>query len=429
MNDTFAVFRNMNFTRIFLATITSRLGTIVGMTAFTFYLLDRFSSQPFYATFTEMMYSAPTLLVFFLTGVAADRLDRQKVAYYSDLICAILSFCLIGAIFLDLMPLVFFVLFLRSAVAKFFAPAEMSLVQGILKEDEYSTAAGLNQMIAGVFSLFATALGLGAYWAFGVQGAILGDALTFFVSALLIRSCQIDIEARLPNGHHRLKDLNITFIMKDFKEGFLYIVKHKLLLALIGGFFILGIVNGGFAVMPLYILKYKLTPESYEEWAVALGVVFGVFMIIGSILSAITAKKVKLYICLSIGLLVAGLFVIASGMVTSPIWYIILTAFVALFIPLANIAIGGWLPSIVNKKMMGRVESWITPIMMVSHTLTLGIISVGFPTYFSISSLFYVCGFVLFVVGLLYLIVLPKLSKDKEKDSIPKKTDTVGATT
>ncbi|KGX84194.1 MFS transporter [Pontibacillus marinus] len=421
MKDTFAVFKKMNFTKVFLAAITSRLGTIVGMTAFTFYLLDRFSSQPFYATFTEMMYSAPTLLVFFLTGVVADRMDRQKVAYYSDFICAGLSIVLIGAIMTEFMPFVFLVLFLRSAVAKFFAPAEMSLVQGILDEEEYSTAAGLNQMVAGVFNLFATALGLGAYWALGVHGAIIGDAVTFLISAILIMSCTIHEEARLPNGSHRIKDLNFSFIFKEFKDGLLYILNHKLLMALIAGFFILGIVNGGLSVMPLYVLKYKLTPDDYEQWAVVLGIIFGVFMITGSILASIVAKKLKLYTCLSLGLGIAGIFLVASGLVPTVTWFLILTAFVALTIPLANIAIGGWLPSIVDRKMMGRVESWITPVMMISHTATLGIISIGFPKYFSISSLFYFCGAVLALVGILYYLILPKLSNDfDERKSVEK---------
>ncbi|KGP72202.1 MFS transporter [Pontibacillus yanchengensis] len=415
MSQTFSVFKNRTFTKIFLAAITSRLGTIVGMTAFTFYLLDRFSDQPIYATVTEMMYSAPTLLVFFLTGVVADRMDRQKVAYYSDFICGVLSFGLIVAIWVDWMPLVFLALFLRSAVAKFFAPAEMSLIQGILTEEDYSTAAGLNQMVAGFFNLFATGLGLGAYWLFGVQGAIVGDAITFFISAWLIRTCIINTEARLPNGPHTFKDLHYSSIFADFKEGLIYIVKHKLLMVIIAGFFIIGIVNGGFSVMPIYILKYKLVPETYETWSVIVGIVFGVFMITGSILSAMLAKKLKLYTCLSLGLIVSGCFLFMSGLATTPIIFIIITAFVALTIPLANIAIGGWLPSIVDRKMMGRVESWITPVMMISHTTTLGIISVGFPTFFSITTLFYVCGGILILVGIGYMLILPKLNNQYDR--------------
>ncbi|MEQ6376920.1 MFS transporter [Bacillaceae bacterium S4-13-56] len=415
MKKTFSVFQNKNFTKVFIAAVTSHLGTIVGMTAFMFYLLERFSSQPFYATFTEMMYSAPTLFVFFLTGVVADRMDRQKVAIYADLICAILSFTLVAAVLTEWMPLVFFVLFLRSGIAKFFDPAEKSLVQGILQEEEYKTAAGLNQMVAGVFNLFATGIGLVAYWSLGVQGAIIADGITFLVSAFLIWSCQIDQEARLPNGSHSWKELKVKFIFQDFKDGLLYILNHKLLFAIITGFFILGIVNGGLSVMPMYILKYKLAPNSYEQWAVVLGIIFGISMIVGSILSSMLVYKIKLYTALSLGLSISGAFLMLGGIAPTLAWFLVGSVFVALTIPLANIAIGGWLPSIVDKKMMGRVESWITPLMMASHTATLGIISVGFPSWFTISQIFYACGGALLFVGVGYYLILPKLSREYDE--------------
>ncbi len=63
-----------------------------------YYILDRFSNQPAYASVTELMYSVPTLVVFLFVGVAADRLDRQKIAYTSNWVAAVLSLSLLGAV-------------------------------------------------------------------------------------------------------------------------------------------------------------------------------------------------------------------------------------------------------------------------------------------------------------------------------------------
>jgi MFS family permease len=71
------LFRNVNFVCLFIATMASQLGTMVGNMAFTFYLLNRFSSQPFYASTAELMYTLPTLFVFLIVGVAADRFKPQ----------------------------------------------------------------------------------------------------------------------------------------------------------------------------------------------------------------------------------------------------------------------------------------------------------------------------------------------------------------
>ena len=53
------------------------MGSIIGLTAFMYYILDRFSTQPMYATITELIYSLPVLFVF-LVGVLADNMDRKN---------------------------------------------------------------------------------------------------------------------------------------------------------------------------------------------------------------------------------------------------------------------------------------------------------------------------------------------------------------
>lgn len=71
------IFKNRNFVRLFFAALASQMGTTVGNMAFAF-LLDRFSSQPSYTTLAELMYSLPTIFVFLIVGVVADRFDRKR---------------------------------------------------------------------------------------------------------------------------------------------------------------------------------------------------------------------------------------------------------------------------------------------------------------------------------------------------------------
>jgi len=47
-----------------------------------------------------------------------------------------------------------------------------------------------------------------------------------------------------------------------------------------------------------------------------------------------------------------------------------------LALPLIHIAIGGWMPSIIAPEMMGRVQGWINPLMMLAQSITLGVISI-----------------------------------------------------
>ena len=101
-----AIFKNKLFTKLFLASFASQLGTTIGNVAFAFYLLEHFSKKPFYATIAELMYSLPIVFVFFLVGVAADRLDRKKIALNSDWIRAGLTVVLLAAVYYEILWLV-----------------------------------------------------------------------------------------------------------------------------------------------------------------------------------------------------------------------------------------------------------------------------------------------------------------------------------
>lgn len=408
------IFRNRSFTKLFLANFTSQMGSTIGLTAFMFFLLDRFSSQPAYATITELMYSLPMLAVFFLIGVFADRMDRQKIAVCCDWISAGLSLVLIAVIFVGWMPLVFAILFLRSAVQKFFFPAEHGMVQGIIKKEDYTTAAGLNQLVMSLFMLFGNGLGVLAYWSIGIYGAIIIDTLSFLISAMLIKKTDISSEARLPNGSHSLKDLNIKMVFKDFKNGFVYVLSSKLLFTLIIGFFIFGIVNGGFSVMPIFILKYKLAPDTYEQYSIIIGFVFGIGVLIGSFIASWLSQKVKLYHLISIGLIIAGSFTALASLPNNMYLFLGLLFISALALPLINVGIGGWLPSIIDPKMMGRVQGLISPLNMLSHSMTLAFIAYSFPSLLTIEMLYWIVGGCLAIVGVFYMIVLPKLAEENE---------------
>lgn len=417
MKKMIEIFKNPIFLKLFFANFTSHMGSVIGLTAFMFYLLDRFSEQPMYASITEMMYSLPTLLVFFLVGVFADRLDRQKIAYHCDTISAILTLLLFGAIFIGWLPLIFAVLFLRSGVQKFFFPAEQGILQGVLSKDDYSTAAGLNQMVMSLFMLLGNAVAIFVYWTTGIYGAIAVDFVTFVISAILIKKCVIPEEVRLPNGKHSWKDLNIQSVTKDFTEGMKYIFNHKLLLSLIGGFVVFGIVNGGFAVIPIFILKYKLAPDSYEEYSILLGVAFGAGVLIGSIFSSMLTQKFKFHVLIVTGLVISGTFIIAASFAPTTWLFLMIIFIAALGLPLVNIAIGGWMPSIIDPKMMGRVQGWINPLMMLSQSITLGVIAMTFPSVITVEMLYWLVGGCLIIVAVFYTIILPKYVKQDQPQS------------
>lgn len=421
-----AIFKNKLFTKLFLASFASQLGSTLGNVAFAFYLLDQFSMQPFYATIAELMYSLPILFVFFIVGVAADRLDRKKIAVNSDWIRAVLTVLLFASIYFNILWLVFVILFIRSTVSKFFAPAEMSILQGVLDKELYMQASGLNQTVMGLFMLFGMGLGAISYHYIGILGTVVIDGMSFIVSAILISSCAISQEARLPNGKTSVKDINLSMVLNDFKEGLKYILHFKLLRSIVLGFFVFGLINGGFAVLPLFTMKYKLAPDHYQQYSSMFSIFLGIGFVIGSSIGNKLIQLFKVHRVLIGGIFLTGILSLTLGMLENIWLYLSIVLLIGVILAPVNVAISGWMTELVDPKLMGRVSGWVDPLMMLAHSVSLGIIAVIFPALVKVDTIYLVIGILMLIVGTYYLLVLPKLVKKPVNTDVSQSLTSVG---
>ena len=408
------IFKNVVFTKMFIAAFASQMGSTIGNVAFAFYLLDNFSTQPSYATIAELMYSLPILFVFFLVGVVADRWDRKKITVHSDLIRAGLTVLLIAAVYFQVLWLIFALLFIRSAVSKFFAPAEMSILQGILSKEHYMQASGLNQTVIGLFLLFGTGMGAISYHYVGLMGTVIIDGISFIISAILIYSCSIPLEARLPNGKDN-KAMSLSSVLVDFKEGLTYILNFKLLKSIVSGFLVFGIINGAFSVLPLFTMKYKLSPDHYEQYVSLFSIFLGVGFVIGSGLGAKFIKLFKVHRVIIAGIILCSVLTFVIGTLENVWLYLSIWVVVGVILAPVNVALSGWMTELVDPKLMGRVSGWIDPLMMLTHSASLAVIAVIFPAFIKVDVIYMGIGFLLLVVGGYYLLVLPKLVTDQVK--------------
>ncbi|MFD7521833.1 MFS transporter [Paenibacillus chitinolyticus] len=411
------LFNNRNYAHLFGAQLLSQIGSVTGLTAFAFYMLDKFGTQPAYATLTEMMYSLPTLFLFFLIGVAADRFDRQKIAVSCDAVNAGLSLLLLGAIAWGWMPLVFAVLFIRSAVGKMFHPANAALVRGVLDPAQMPAAMGMNQMLMSAFVLLGTGLGAVSYWHYGILGSVAIDTVSFVISAVLIMRCNIPQEVRQPNGPASWRQLKLKQVGQDFVSGLRYVRDHSIVLSLLAGILILGLANGGGSVMYLFSLKYKLAPDTYESLQVGMTAVLGAGMLLGSIVSVRLARKIPLYVMIIASFFLGAFTHLLQAMASDTVTFMTLYLLYALSIPLCNVAFFGWLAQVTEARMMGRVQALIQPIMMLTFTAMQAWIAYAFPAHMSVESIFYVVGASELALGVYYLLVLPPLARKRAEQA------------
>lgn len=408
MKNQKSIFKNKAYTRLLLANIASKTGAYIGTTAFLFYLLKEFTEKPIYATVNELVSTLPVLLVFILIGVIADKFDRQRIMYFSDIFSILFSILLLVALFHESIYFMFLFIGLRVMVQSFFAPAQSAVMQGILKPEEYMVASGINQVVISLMGLFGRGIGIGVFWYVGLTGAIIIDIFALTISAVLISSLAISNEVRLPNGNHTFSDLNVSRIIKEFGEGIGYIFTNKPLLNLLTGYFVFGMLSSAYAILPVYMLKYKIAPKTYEMVAIWEGITIGVGLLAGTFVISKLTKRFTPKQLISYGLLLTGITTAILSFSTTVPFFLVAIFGSAFFLPAINIGIGGIVPHIVEKEKMGRVSGCITPLMIVSQSLMLGFIAWAFPTHLNAGVILGLTGGLMVLVSLFYLMVLPK---------------------
>ncbi|WP_202113221.1 hypothetical protein [Paenibacillus sp. MMS18-CY102] len=172
-------------------------------------------------------------------------------------------------------------------------------------------------------------------------------------------------------------DMRFPLLLQDFCHGLRYIISNRLLLALIAGFLFFGIVNGVFAVLPIFAMKYKLSPEHYVFHSSLLTVCLGTGFLIGSIVAPFLIRRFT----------------------RTPI----------------NIALGSWIPELVPSQHIGRANALIEPVMMLGYSLALGLIAVAFPHWISISWLHFILGLCTAAVSAYYWSTLPALVRHRSE--------------
>jgi MFS family permease len=259
------------FNTIALAAIVSRFTNGSGL-AISLFLLARF---------------LPPLIVTPIAGAVADRYDRKKLLIASDLLRVVAVLCLLLVQTPDQLWLLYLLTVLQFALGSIFEPARSALTPATVRPDDLVTANVLGSLT------WSLALWLGALsggliaGTFGISVALIVDAASFLISALLIAAITPAPAARSAERQ--------ALRLSDISDGLRYARAHPdigaTLLVKFGGS--LGNVDSLLIVyatilFPLFITGLAETPE--QAGAYSLGVLYTAFGI-GAILGLILIER------------------------------------------------------------------------------------------------------------------------------------------
>lgn len=398
------LFRIPNFVMLTIANFISRFGDSIDSIAYGWMVYTMTGSKLLMGTLYAVN-AIPNIVLSPFTGVWADHFEKKKTIVLCDLgrgIVVTLTAFLFGFGYLRTWHLFAFTI-INSTLETFSHPARASIMPLILTKEQFLSANALSSSVTS----FAQLIGLGAAGvliaAIDITGAILVDAFTFFISALLIFLMAVKGDVKSD------RKLDTRAYITDLKEGFRYIFGNKLILLTV-----LAAMVTNFSLSPLNVLQPVYTNEILKSGPEVMSYM-GIAMLSGVIISGILVgqfgSSFKKSLIVTTGFLIIGASysslslpeLIQFSRLNAVIVAIVLFFIFGFSIPLVNAPISTYLMENTQQELLGRVSSLVGMVCLCATPIGSALTGVV-AEFASISTLFISMGALVVLVGFLLLL-------------------------
>ena len=214
-----------DFRRYWVARMTSLSGSLITAVAMPV-LVYRLSHSPALTALTTTLEALPYLVVGLFAGALGDRLDRRKVMVGADLANVVVVGSVPGAWWLGALtvPHVLVAGLLAQTFFTFFDGANFGALPVLVGRDRVGEANAAVWGFGGVLDLSVPA-GVGVVLAVVHPADLLAvDALTFLVSALLVRT--IGRALSRPRDRRTTRTRPVVAVLDDIREGLTFLWHH-----------------------------------------------------------------------------------------------------------------------------------------------------------------------------------------------------------
>ena len=209
---------NPNYTRLWIAQAVSLLGDWFNTIALSTLVSNYTNESGLAISLFLLCRFLPPFIMGPFAGVLLDRSNRKHILVFSDVarVFIVLGFLLADAP--DKLWLIYVLTILQFAISALFEPGRNAIAPSIVSEDQLVQAGILGSVTWSVMSAVGGALGGFVAGAFGTATALIIDALSFAISAVLIS--RVRPRERVSNGQSASRPVGQP--LTDFMESFRY---------------------------------------------------------------------------------------------------------------------------------------------------------------------------------------------------------------
>ncbi len=327
-----------NCRRLITSNLINRFGDSVDAIAFT-WLVYQITGSAAWSALIFGLNQLPSIFVQPLAGPFVEGKNKKRIVIFTDILRGLIIAAFVALYYMKLVTPILMAAFtmLITTVESFNLPASSAFVPELIDEEHFVTASSFNMTVSKIFELIGMASGGVIISMFGVGAAMLIDASTFIIGALIIatieyKGCVLKNKEIVSQNYKTKLTEGVKYLFKN--KAVLYFcflcVLINFVLAPLNSFMapisseVYGmdsnfmsfcmILLSGATILASLIMPKVIERFSFDALAVSAGSVLGITCVLFSFGGVVKANVIGAYIWGGICFVLFGL---SSGILTS----------------------------------------------------------------------------------------------------------------
>jgi MFS transporter, DHA3 family, macrolide efflux protein len=313
------IIREPNFLFLWLGQIISQFGDKFAMMALVGLVYKKAPGSTYELAKLFMFIIVPVFVIGPIAGVYSDRWSRKWNMFVSDIARGLLVLCIVlyWRFIPTLQPVwpVYIIVFALFSVTRFFIPAKMAIVPEILTEDKLLKGNSLMHTTGMIASALGFGLGgvLVALPSIGVRGGLVIDALTFFLSAVLVlfihtRETAPEVKESPYSIGRNVKNIIQQSVLSEIKNGIQHIMSQKSMHFVVVLLFVLASGVGASQVVMIVFIQNALASITKDLGLLLM--FFGAGLFLGALVYGKLGEAIPKIKAILLSLVLSGIFLL-----------------------------------------------------------------------------------------------------------------------
>lgn len=391
-----SIWSNKVFSYFFLASCISLIGNSMVTLVLPLWVM-KLTNSPLLVSGVNIAIATAAILFAPITGTLADRMSRRKLMIVADVIrCIVMILIAVIAFYNNMLyiPLLL-LLILRSIGSALFTPASNAALVTYVEEKHVQQAITLRQVSIQIISIAVPLMASFLIGIFSSHGVFVLDALTFFISFLILMKIKFPRELKVEKKKP---------FYEDFKEGFSIISNNKSLKILLMSAAVINLL-GATCMLSLQVIVVREMDLSTQWYSI----IFAASPI-GILIGAFITKKIRAYKTITTAFIftaIMGIFNAAMGTTLNPILFSVYYFLSGIAFGVSNVYFGVLYRKLIPNEVQGRFFGFLNSLLLVSTPIGIAITGYSLESI-SASIIFIIIGIITFLVSVISFLIMNK---------------------